>query len=74
MAKKSKDLESVMRARFAKLGWSGRELSRRSGVDPAQVTRFVNGERTIRLNTASQLCAAMGLGLVVIDDSMNMEG
>ena len=45
------------------------DLSRRSGVSPPQITRFLSGERDIALEVAEKLCAALGLELKKIDDS-----
>lgn len=52
-----------------KAGHKNAELSRRSGVSPPQITRFLSGERDISLEVAEKLCAALGLELTKIDDS-----
>ncbi len=38
--------------------------ARLAGVDPGVVSRFLTGERDIRLGTADRLASAMGLRLV----------
>ena len=45
-------------------GLSISELSRQSGVSQPQISRFVNGERTLSLPVAAQLCEALKLRLV----------
>lgn len=42
------------------------ELARDSGVDARVIGRFVAGERTITLETADRLAAALGLRLVEV--------
>lgn len=36
-----------------------------SGIDNATILRFLNGERTLTLNTAEKICKALDLVLVV---------
>jgi transcriptional regulator with XRE-family HTH domain len=40
------------------------ELSRRTGVDPAQLSRFVHGARTITIDTLERLAPELGLSIV----------
>jgi len=39
-------------------------LAQRTGVDAVQISRFVNGERDLRFETAAKLAAGLGLDLV----------
>lgn len=38
-------------------------IAKAAGVSQSVVNRFVNGERSINLNTAARLCAYLGLEL-----------
>lgn len=40
--------------------------AKRAGVDPAVISRFLTGERDIRMGTADKLAAALGLRLVEV--------
>ena len=44
-------------------GLSLSELSRQSGVSHPQLSRFVNGQRTLTLPAAARVCEALGLAL-----------
>lgn len=44
-------------------GTSRYRIAQDSGVDYAVVCRFCNGERDLRLETASRLCESLGLEL-----------
>jgi len=57
------DLGGQLRAAIEASGLSRFELSRRAGVAYAVVYRFVGGERTITLDTASKLANVLGLEL-----------
>jgi transcriptional regulator with XRE-family HTH domain len=45
-------------------GRSLRDLSRASGLDPGQLSRFVRGQRSLHLPQAAKLCEVLGLELV----------
>lgn len=60
---KAEQLPDQLRRSIVASGLSSAELARRSGVDLAQVLRFVSGERDIRLETAGRICEALGLNL-----------
>ncbi len=41
-------------------------LGKESGVDPTVISRFLSGERDLRLGTADKIAAALGLRLVEV--------
>jgi transcriptional regulator with XRE-family HTH domain len=44
-------------------GQSLNQLARNAGVEPAQLSRFVRGERTLTLPAVAKVCQALGLEL-----------
>jgi hypothetical protein len=58
------DLGDQLRDAIAADGRSASELARAAEVDPAQVHRFLAGQRDLRLATAGYLCRVLGLRLV----------
>jgi transcriptional regulator with XRE-family HTH domain len=44
-------------------GLSISELSRKCGVSQPQISRFVNGERTLTLPAAARVCETLGMRL-----------
>ncbi len=58
------DLVETMKFAIANSDKSRYELARESGVSEAVLSRFVNGERGITLETASKLSEVLGLNLV----------
>ena len=48
-------------------GLTAYALAKRAGTSPDVITRFVSGERDLRLETAGKIAAALGLGLRPID-------
>lgn len=56
-------LSEAIRDAIRRDGRSLYALSKDSGVSRPQVTRFVNGTRTLTLPVADKLCAALGLVL-----------
>ena len=60
---KSVNLASIMRKAVKDQGLSTYVLARDSGVNIAQIVRFLNGTRGINLDTASKLCGVLGLTL-----------
>ncbi len=55
-------LREIVEAR----GLTAYALGKRAGVDPGVVSRFLTGERDIRLETADRLAAVLGLRLVEV--------
>jgi transcriptional regulator with XRE-family HTH domain len=64
--RQEKELAMIVQIREAirSSGLSICELSRQSGVSQPQISRFVNGERTLSLPVAARLCEALKLHLV----------
>jgi plasmid maintenance system antidote protein VapI len=52
------DLEEIVRGFITDSGLTMRAIHELSGVAPAQLSRFIRGERTLTLKTASQLAEA----------------
>ena len=57
------DLAEQLRAAITKSGLSGNQLARVAGVPQSVVSRFLQGKRTITVETASRLAVALGLEL-----------
>lgn len=57
------DLPQQLREAFEASGLSRFELARQAGVSYAIVHRFIAGQRDVKLETASKLCAVLGLEL-----------
>lgn len=64
------DLEGDLRRAITGAGVSLNQLGREAGVDPAQLSRFVRGTRTLTLKAAAKVCARLGLRLT---DSERLE-
>lgn len=64
--------------KLEKKGWSQQELSRRLGVEPAIVSRWMSGERVPELKGALELERVLGIApkkwLVEIDDEPSATG
>ena len=58
-----KGLEHQLRQAIIKSGLSQYELGDLSGVNRAQINRFVRGERTLTLESAEKIVDALGLEL-----------
>ncbi len=58
------DWSAIIRAKIKSEGWPCYSLGKTCGVDPAVIQRFMNGQRSIRLETAEKLCGVLGLFLV----------
>jgi transcriptional regulator with XRE-family HTH domain len=52
-----------LRAAIVESGLSLQELGRSAGVAASVLSRFVRGERTLKLATVDRLCVALGYGL-----------
>lgn len=59
------NLVEQLRRAISNSGESYYALAKRSGVDAVVISRFVAGERDLRLETAAKLADAMGLVLQV---------
>src|SRR5258707_1277503 len=57
-------INEVLRAAIIDSGESYYSLWKKSGVSQENISRFANGERDIRLETAAKLAEALGLELV----------
>lgn len=57
-------INDQLRKAIEKSGLTYYKLAQESGVDQVVISRFVNRERDLRLETAARLAAALGLTLV----------
>jgi transcriptional regulator with XRE-family HTH domain len=57
------DWSAIIRERIEAEGWSTADLAAFSGVNHAQLSRFLSGQRSLTLRTAQRLCHALGLTL-----------
>ena len=55
--------ESIIRRGIKDSGLSLCELGRRSGISVAQLSRFMNGKRTIKILTAEKIAKHIGVEL-----------
>lgn len=74
MGKSSRNLAEQLRAAIRQSGLSGNQVAYRAGVPQAVVSRFLRGERSITLNTAAKLAAALGLELRSKGKGKNQKG
>lgn len=56
-------IDETLRKAIVASGRTHYELGRAAGVTPAQMDRFVSGERDFRLGQAAKVAAALGLVL-----------
>jgi len=61
---KAKGIESQLRQAILEANMSRNQLSIMSGVDPAQLSYFVRGKRTLTLQSAERIAQVLGLELV----------
>lgn len=54
-----------LRRAIERSGKSRYRIAQESGVAEAVLSRFVNGERDLKLETANKLCVALGLRVVL---------
>lgn len=66
MSRSSHELAGQLRAAIDRSGLSGNQLAHIAGVSQSVVSRFLRDERTITLETASKLAAALGLELTPV--------
>jgi antitoxin component HigA of HigAB toxin-antitoxin module len=62
--KTTSGLEAPLRQAMAESGRSQRQLAALAGVDPAQVSYFMQGKRSLTLRSAEKIAAVLGLELV----------
>jgi ribosome-binding protein aMBF1 (putative translation factor) len=62
-AEKAMGMSDTVRQAIEASGLSLAELARRSGVSPAQLSRFLRGERSLTLETLDPLAKVLGLEL-----------
>ena len=60
---RSRDIEDVLRRAILRSPESRYALAKRSGVSEAQLSHFVRGKRTLRLDTAAKLARILRLEL-----------
>ena len=65
-----KDIEKQLREFVKKCPFSMYQLSLESEVAESQLSRFVNGQRTLRLDAAARIAAALNLQLVAIQPGL----
>ena len=58
--------DTVKAAREAK-GWTVYRLAKEAGLSAAQLYRLESGERTLTLESARKVCAALGVSLSAFD-------
>ena len=58
-----KDVEQKLREAIVKSKMSRYKISQLSGVGEAQLSLFVNGKRTLTLNSAAKVAKVLGLEL-----------
>jgi len=54
-----------LRRAIERSGKSRYRISQESGIAEAVLSRFIHGERDLKLDTADRLCAALGLQVVL---------
>lgn len=62
--KKTAGIDETLREAIRRSGLTHYTLAQRAGVTPAQLDRFVAGERDLTLTTAAKVAGALGLVLV----------
>jgi len=55
--------EQQFRAAIEETGWPLMEITRQTGVDHSQLSRFMRGERGLSITTAERVAAVVGLEL-----------
>ena len=61
--KKTTNWENIIRQAIAESGLTNYELSKISGVSESQLSRFMNGDRTLTLPTAEKIAEHIGVEL-----------
>jgi len=60
----SDSLSEVLRHAIRESGMTEYQIAKRAGISQIMISRFISGERDIRLATADKLAHALGLKLV----------
>ena len=60
---KRKSIVTELRKAIVESGYTQNQLSELSGVNRAQINRFVKGERTLTLESAERIAKVLGLEL-----------
>ena len=63
MSKKPKPIDAALKAAIAKSGLTHYAIAKLADITPAQVDRFMSGERDLRLSTAAAIAASLGMEL-----------
>lgn len=63
MAKKQLAIDAALKAAIKASGLTHYAVAKLADVSPAQIDRFMSGERDIRLGTAAAIASALGLGI-----------
>jgi plasmid maintenance system antidote protein VapI len=66
MPRKPTSIDTALRAAIRKAGVTHYALAKLAEVAPAQIDRFMSGERDLRLGTAAKIAAALGLELAAV--------
>jgi len=61
--KRTSGLEAPLRQAMADSGMSQHQLAALSGIDPAQISYFMSGKRSLTLRSAEKITALLGLEL-----------
>lgn len=70
-AKKPARIDAALRAAIRKSGLSHYAIGKLASVAPSVIDRFVAGERDIRLATAAELAACLGLVLTSTESDVD---
>lgn len=63
MPKKQPTIDAALKAAIKASGLTHYAVAKLAEVSPAQIDRFMAGERDLRLATAAAIASALGLGL-----------
>ncbi len=67
------DIEQQLRDAIQSSGLSLYQLGKKSGINDSQLSRFMRGERDLRLQNVVRLCRVLGLHLAPIADAKHDE-
>ena len=68
MAQRSRTIVEQLKGAVRKTGETPYAVAKRAGITPEMLSRFMHGQRDLRLATAAKICAALNLELQPIDD------
>ena len=63
-----KSLDTVIRKRLIESGETIVVIAKKCRVSGAQLSRFINGKRDLKLSSAEKICKAYGLQLTPVPD------